>query len=90
VTATAVATVVLVILSAALVLAFVRLWRGPSVADRVVALDLLSTLAMGLITAYAVATGEEVLLDAVIVLALITFVATVAFAKHIERRALGG
>lgn len=77
---------VLAVLSAAIVLAVVRLLRGPSLADRVIALDLISTLAVGLIAAATVISGEPLLLRAAVVLALITFLGTVALARYLERR----
>jgi len=76
------------LLVAALFLAFIRLVLGPTVPDRVVALDLMSTIAVGLIALYALATHQPVYLDAAIVLALISFLSTVAFASYLERRAL--
>ena len=79
--------VVYAMLSAALVLAFVRLVRGPSLPDRVVALDLIAVINVGFIAVYAIDTDQSVLLDAAIVMGLITFLGTVAFALYIERRA---
>lgn len=66
-------------------LAFSRLVRGPSLPDRVVALDLIATLVMGIIATYAIATGQFVFLDVAIVLALIAFLGTVAFARYLEK-----
>jgi multicomponent Na+:H+ antiporter subunit F len=71
----------------ALFLAFFRLVRGPSLPDRVIALDLIAPLAMGIIAVLAIVTDQAVFLDVAIVLALITFLATVAFAQYVERRA---
>jgi multicomponent Na+:H+ antiporter subunit F len=79
------AAVVLVVLNVALLLAFVRLVRGPSLPDRVVALDLIGTLVVGVIAVYAIMTGQPVLLDAAIVLALVAFLGTVAFARYVEK-----
>jgi multicomponent Na+:H+ antiporter subunit F len=76
----------LAILGVALLLAFLRLVRGPTLPDRVVALDLIAILAVAIITLYAIATNEPILLDTAIVLALIGFLGTVAFARYIERR----
>lgn len=73
------------LLIAALFLAFGRLVRGPTLLDRVVALDLMATLAVGLIAVYAVVTDQAVFLDAAIVLALIAFLGTVAFAHFVEK-----
>jgi multicomponent Na+:H+ antiporter subunit F len=71
----------------AILLAVLRLIRGPSLPDRVVALDLISILVAGATTIYAVRTGEAVFLDVAIVLALIAFLGTVAFATYIEKQA---
>ena len=74
-------------LGMALFLAFLRLVRGPTLPDRVVALDLITVLVVAIIVLYAIATHQHVLLDAAIVLALVAFLSTVAFARYIERRA---
>lgn len=73
------------LLGLALILAFVRLVRGPDLPDRVVALDLMTALLMGIIAAYGIGAGQPVFLDVAIVLALVSFVATVAFAAYLER-----
>lgn len=77
-----------IFLSAAMFLAFFRLVRGPSLADRVVGLDLLAILAIGFMTVYAVAAEQPMFLDVAVVLALIAFLGTVAFARFIEKGAL--
>jgi multicomponent Na+:H+ antiporter subunit F len=74
------------VLVVAVGLVVIRLVRGPTVADRVVALDVLSAVSIGFIATYTVATGAAALLDAALVVALVAFVATVAFARFIERR----
>lgn len=68
-----------------LALAFVRLVRGPTMADRVVALDLVSSITVVLLTLFALAIGDGAYLDAAIALALVAFLATVAFARYIDR-----
>jgi multicomponent Na+:H+ antiporter subunit F len=82
----AVLPLVQALLSVALLLTFSRLVRGPHLADRVVALDLTALIVVGLIAVYVIQTGEAALLDAAIVLALIGFLSTVAFARYLERR----
>lgn len=69
-----------------ILLAVIRLVLGPTLPDRVVALDLITILAVGITAAYSVTTGEAAFLDAAIVLALIAFLGTVAFAYYIEKR----
>jgi multicomponent Na+:H+ antiporter subunit F len=65
-------------------LAVVRLVRGPSVADRVVALDLLSAVAVGIMAAWSVAADDAVYLDVALLVALLAFLGTVAFAAYAE------
>ena len=77
--------VVLPILGLALVLTVARLIRGPSLPDRVVALDLMSSLGIGFIAAYAVLAAQSVLLDIASVTALISFLGVIAFAYYLEK-----
>ena len=74
-------------LGVAFALSFIRLVRGPTLPDRVIALDLMSTLAIGLMAVEAIATGQAVFLVAAMVLALIMFLGTAAFALYIQRGA---
>ena len=73
----------------AAVLGFVRLLLGPSLPDRVVAFDLLATVGVGISAVYSMAHNQPVFLDVAVVLALISFVGTVAFARYIEQRLKG-
>lgn len=75
------------IISLGLVSAFIRLLRGPHLPDRVISLDLISVLAMGFIVTYAVRFNQPNFVDVAIIIALITFLGTVAFAYYLERRA---
>ncbi len=65
-----------------------RLLRGPTPADRVVALDMLALLGIGFIGVFSISTGEYAFLDVAIALALVGFLATVAFARYVYRGAL--
>lgn len=82
-----VANVVMAMLCVALFLAFLRLLRGPSLPDRVVALDLIALLSVGFIAIYDIVTNDTVFLDVAIVLGLVAFLGTVAFARYVERGA---
>ena len=70
----------------AMFLSFIRLVWGPSLPDRVVALDLITVQIAAMLAVDTIATGQPVFLDAAIVLALISFLGTVAFARYLERR----
>ena len=77
-----------VALTLAVILTVIRLLKGPTLADRVVALDLLTMLAAGIIAAESLYSNEPIYIDVAIVTALISFLATVAFARFIERRVM--
>lgn len=81
-----VVTLVMVVLAASLVLTFVRLLLGPSTPDRVVALDMFATVVVGVIAVYSIASQRPEVLRTAIVLALIIFLGTVAFARYVEKR----
>jgi multicomponent Na+:H+ antiporter subunit F len=72
-------------LAVAALLAFGRLVRGPTLPDRVIAIDLIGVIIVCLLVALAAATAEQAFLDVAIVIALISFVGTVAYAKFLER-----
>ncbi len=74
------------ILFVSMVLILIRLILGPTLPDRVVALDMTGTAVMGLIACYTILTKQRTFLDPAVVLALIGFLGTVAFAKFIEKR----
>ncbi len=72
-------------LGIALLLTLFRLVNGPTLPDRVVAMDLISVLVVGLIVVVAAASGVRAMLDAAIVIALIGFLGTIAYATYVER-----
>ena len=80
-------TIALVMLGLALFLTVFRIVVGPSLADRVLALDLLTVLALGFVGVMAIRTGITLYIDIAIALALLGFLATVALARYILSRA---
>lgn len=76
----------LVLLSVGGVLFLIRLVIGPNLSSRVVALDGLITTIIAAIATDAARTGSAVFLDAVVVVALVGFIATAAAARYIEDR----
>ena len=69
------------------ILAMVRLIKGPSLPDRVVALDTMTVLVVSFCGLFALDTGSTAFLDVAVVVALIGFLATVALARFVERKA---
>lgn len=81
------AILALAVVGVSLFLALIRLVRGPTLPDRIVALDLMGVMTVGMIAAYAVSTNQPLLLDPAAVLALVGFLGTAAFSRFLERRA---
>ena len=75
----------LVTLGVALLVAFIRLVKGPTLPDRIVAMDLFGVLVVGVIVVLAGSSGVRATLDAAIVIALVGFLSTVAYATYVER-----
>jgi multicomponent Na+:H+ antiporter subunit F len=79
------AKIALYILIASIFLILIRLYKGPSIPDRVIALDLLAFVALGIILLVMIITGQKEYLDIVIVISLVIFIATVAIAKFLTK-----
>ncbi len=77
-------TTVLIVLG--LLCAFLRLIKGPSLPDRVVSVDVITILAVAIAGLFAVSSDHQYYVDVAIALALVAFLATVAFAWYVERR----
>lgn len=75
----------LVTMAVALILSVVRLVKGPTLPDRIVAMDLVGVIVVGLIVVLAASSGVRAALDAALVIALIGFVGTVAYATYVQR-----
>lgn len=76
------------ILSVSLLLSFVRLLIGPTLPDRVVALELMASLTVGFIGVHSIASQRFAFLDVAMVLALTAFLAAVGFARFLEKRGM--
>ncbi|HUH47172.1 MAG TPA: monovalent cation/H+ antiporter complex subunit F [Arenibacter sp.] len=78
--------VIFPILTLSIILSLIRLYKGPSVADRVIALDLIITIGIGLITAFSIRSGQAMFLDVAMIFALIAFLGTIAFSFYLDKR----
>lgn len=68
----------------------VRAYLGPSAPDRVVAIDALTSVVVGILSLLAVHYRSSILLDVALVYALLAFVGTLAVSKYLESRRLEG
>ena len=78
--------IILPILAISVLLVFCRFVMGPSIADRVVALDLLITIGITLIAIYSIVYDQSTFLDIAMILGLIAFLSTVALSYYLEKR----
>ncbi|QFT31571.1 cation:proton antiporter [Roseibium porphyridii] len=78
------------LLTISFVVIVIRTVKGPSLPDRVVALDMLVAVGIGFIAAIGVLTGFYLYIDIAITLGLVGFLATVAFARFVLNRGLAG
>lgn len=82
-------TASLALLGLAFLFTIVRIWRGPTLPDRVLGLDLLTGIAIGFIAVIGIDTGFTLYVDIAIALGLVGFLSTVAFARFIMARGNG-
>ncbi|MFD1694880.1 cation:proton antiporter [Roseibium aestuarii] len=80
----------LIILTISFLLIVVRIVRGPTLPDRVVALDMLVAVGIGFIAAIGVLTDYYLYIDIALTLGLVGFLATVAFARFVYNRGTAG
>lgn len=73
------------ILTLSMVLVVIRVLRGPTLCNRVVAFDLLNTLTICAMGVYIIDKDQAVLLYVAVLVSLITFLGTVAYAYYVER-----
>jgi multicomponent K+:H+ antiporter subunit F len=79
------ADIALAMLALAMLLCLFRLLRGPSIADRVLALDTLYINSLAGLMVAGVRLDDPTFFDAAIVIGLLGFIGTVAFAKYLLR-----
>ncbi len=80
--------IVLPILSVSFVIVFIRLIIGPSLPDRVVAMDMLASIIISIIFSYSIIVNPELqsyFIDVSMVIALIGFLGTVGFSYYFIR-----
>lgn len=78
-------TLAALIVGAAFLLALYRFLKGPSVADRVVAFDVLTIVAVTGIVFIALAEGRGIYLDVALVYALLSFLGVIVVARYLDR-----
>ena len=80
----------LYVLILAAVLCLFRVARGPTAADRIVAVDIFGVLIVGFCAIASVASGKSWYIDIGIAWALQSFIGSLALSKYLEGKALDG
>jgi multicomponent K+:H+ antiporter subunit F len=74
-----------VLVAIAQVMCMVRLVIGPSTGDRIMALDTMVVNAIGLIVLLGIAQGSRIYFEVTLIIAMLGFVSTVAYARFVLR-----
>ena len=75
----------IVLLSASLVICFIRLYRGPDIPNRTVAFDLIAIHAVAIVALFAIQQRAAPLLDITIITGVLGFLGTVMVARYLEQ-----
>lgn len=78
--------IILPILALSILLVFYRFIIGPTISDRIVAVDLVVTIGIGVIAVYSIITNQPTFLDIALIFGLIAFLGTVAYSTYLEKR----
>ncbi len=78
-------TIAFIVLTISLAFCFYRLIAGPTLCDRVVAMDTMTTVIIALIAVYCIKEGNAIFYDAILVLSILGFVGTVSMAKFLAK-----
>jgi len=74
----------LALIAMATLLSTYRVFRGPTTVDRLVAVDIMTTVTTGLIVLFALYYGRMIYIGVALVYALLAFGGVIAFARYLE------
>jgi len=83
---TMVINIVFLFLLVALIISFIRLIQGPSVNDRIAAMDVIASIIMSFILVYSVFVNNALYFDIPIAISLISFIGTVAVSTYLKQK----
>lgn len=75
----------LFLIAVSVLVGFLRLYKGPTLADRVVAIDMMTSGVIGFCALFAILAGFEAYLDIAVALSLVSFISVVALARYAEQ-----
>jgi multicomponent Na+:H+ antiporter subunit F len=77
--------IAMAILLISFIMVMIRLGKGPRLYDRVVALDLITSISAGIILIYAIMTGQSFFIDVAVIIFMIAFLGTIAISKYLTK-----
>ena len=78
-------TIALILLAIAIGMAVLRIILGPSMPDRVLALDVIGVNLIASIAVISVLMNTKAFLEVILILGILSFIGTIAYSKFIER-----
>lgn len=78
-------TISVILFALTILVAVIRIILGPSLPDRVVALDVIGVNLIATIAVVSVILNTKAFLEAILILGILSFIGTIAFSKFIER-----
>lgn len=78
-------TISLILFGISIAITFIRIVLGPSFPDRVIAMDVIGVNIISAIAIISIFFNTKAYLDAILILAILAFISTIAFSKFIER-----
>ncbi len=79
-------SVVIVVLAASAILVLYRFIKGPTLPDRVTAIDLITTIAIAIIVVFSLLWKSPNFIDVALVLSLISFLGSISYAFYLTKR----
>ncbi|WP_461862884.1 cation:proton antiporter [Thermococcus sp.] len=79
----------LILLLFSAMLTLIRLLAGPTIPDRAIALDSMTTTTAGAMVIYGVITKQAIFIDVALVYAVLSYIATLYIARYLVRKRVG-
>ena len=77
--------IALIVVAISMLAMFVRIIKGPTLADRILALDAIGLQLMACIALYSIFIGSEYLLVAILLIGILAFLGTAVFSKYMDK-----
>ncbi len=73
-------------LMTAMIISLIRLIKGPTVSDRIAAMDLIASIIVGIVLVYSVMVQNAIYFDVPVIISLISFIGTIAVSTYLKQK----